>query len=186
MPRSWTTRPESAPTTAPAVSNLSGNTPTRKSRADRSSASVTSSSRMRASSLSVSVIAGIVTSVLTAARAANGPDPRRRSKPAPAQYVYPLSSRRFMFRRELKRPPRIALITETAWKSGIRRGRPRWPIRISDWTAPGRWMIRTSRSFRAGVSAMAPRSATAGDAVQAPNRRSTVVRTSSPESRHRQ
>ena len=32
-----------------------------------------------------------------------------------------------MFSRELNSPPRIAPITETAWKSGIRRGRPGWP-----------------------------------------------------------
>ena len=31
-------------------------------------------------------------------------------------------------------------MTETAWKSGIRRGSPRWPTRISVWTEPGRWI----------------------------------------------
>src|ERR671919_360967 len=36
-----------------------------------------------------------------------------------------------MFRRELKSPPRIALMTDTAWKSGIRRGSPTWPTRIA-------------------------------------------------------
>ena len=36
-------------------------------------------------------------------------------------------------------------MTETAWKSETRRGRPRCPIRISVWTEPGRWMTRTRR-----------------------------------------
>ena len=54
----------------------------RKSRAAASSASLTFVSRIRVSSASVSRIAGTVTSVLTAARAANGPAPRRISKPA--------------------------------------------------------------------------------------------------------
>ena len=35
----------------------------------------------------MSWMAGTVTSVLTAARAENGPAPRRMSKPAPAPYV---------------------------------------------------------------------------------------------------
>src|SRR5947207_924457 len=56
-----------------------------------------------------------------------------------------------MFRRELKRPPRIAVMTDTAWKSGTLRGSPGWPIRISVWTAPGRWITRTSRASRAAA-----------------------------------
>ena len=66
----------------PGVSNRSGKTPIRKSRAAVSSASVTGSSRIRSSSVRNSAIAGTVTSVFTAARAVNGPRPRRRSKPA--------------------------------------------------------------------------------------------------------
>ena len=47
----------------------------------------TGASRIRSSSASVSRTAGTVTSVLTAARALNGPAPRRMSNPAPAPYV---------------------------------------------------------------------------------------------------
>ena len=41
-------------------------------------------------------------------------------------------------------------MTDTAWKSGIRRGSPRWPIRISVWTEPGRWTTWTSRPVDGG------------------------------------
>ena len=50
-------------------------------------AASTGVSRMRSSSASVSRTAGTVTSVFTAARAVNGPAPRRMSNPAPAPYV---------------------------------------------------------------------------------------------------
>ena len=43
-------------------------------------------------------------------------------------------------------------MTETAWKSSIRRGRPRWPMRISVWTEPGRWMTRMTRPTELPVS----------------------------------
>ncbi len=59
----------------------------RKSRAASSSDDSTGCSRIRLSSASVSSVAATVTSVFTAARAANGPAPRRRSNPAPAPYV---------------------------------------------------------------------------------------------------
>src|SRR4029450_10941709 len=61
-----------------------------------------------------------------------------------------------MFRRELKRPPRIAPITDSAWKSSIRRETPTWPMRISVWTAPGRWTTWTNRSRTAPASAIPP------------------------------
>ena len=59
----------------------------RKSRAATSSDCSTRVSRIRSSSASMSTMAGTVTSVLTAARDANGPAPRRMSNPAPAPYV---------------------------------------------------------------------------------------------------
>ena len=83
-----------------------------------------------------------------------------------------------MLSRELNRPPRIALITETAWKSGIRRGRPRWPTRISVWTEPGRWITRTSRPTDVPVSSIAPPSfdaLPAPDPTHDPKRRSAIA-----------
>ena len=47
-------------------------------------------------------------------------------------------------------------MTESAWKSSIRRGTPTWPIRISVWTAPGRWTTRTNRSWTAPASTIRP------------------------------
>ena len=59
-------------------------------------------------------------------------------------------------------------MTETAWKSGIRRGRPGWPIRISVWTEPGRCTTRIRRLVvAAAVDDLA--------AARRPNRRSVHV-----------
>ena len=83
--RSWTNRPASEPATGPGVSNRSGNTPTRKSRAARSSASVTGASRIRSSSTRNSWIDGHRD--LGVHRRAGGeraPRPRRMSNPAEA------------------------------------------------------------------------------------------------------
>ena len=48
-------------------------------------------------------------------------------------------------------------MTDSAWKSGIRRGTPTWPIRISVWTEPGRWRTRTNRSRTALSATIEPR-----------------------------
>ena len=69
-------------------------------------------------------------------------------------------------------------MTESAWKSGCRRGSPTWPIRISVWTAPGRWTTQTRRvrdAARSSIVAAVDRSSPA----QSPNSRSTIASTSS-------
>ena len=65
-------------------------------------------------------------------------------------------------------------MTETAWKSETRRGRPRCPIRISVWTEPGRWMTRTRRPDVDAVSTIGPGRSPSGPDTQLPNRRSAI------------
>ena len=59
-------------------------------------------------------------------------------------------------------------MTDTAWKSGTRRGRPGWPIRISVWTLPGRWTTRTIRPDAAVVVSMGSAGVPAVGADQLP------------------
>ena len=84
-----------------------------------------------------------------------------------------------MLSRELNRPPRIALITATAWKSGCRRGSPRWPMRISLWTEPGPVdHADEARRRRRRCRRWAPGSSSAGPA-QSPNSDSAMRTTAS-------
>ena len=100
-------------------------------------------SRIRRSSATRSRSAGTVASVLTAARAANGPAKRRKSKPALG------AVRVALLLAQLHVQPRVEQAAEDHREHGDRvvvgaaPGQAHRPTRSSDCTEPGRWTRRT-------------------------------------------
>src|SRR3954453_20393331 len=78
---------------------------------------------IRSNSLKVSCTAGAVASVLMEPPAPNNPGPRRYAKTENAPYVYPCSSRRFMFKRLENNPPNALFMTSSghsqAWSAAL-------------------------------------------------------------------
>ncbi len=122
-------------------------------------------------------MAAPVTSVCTAVATTNGPGCRRITNAELTPYVKPCFSRRLRFRRDENAPPRMVFITRRGKKSGVLRGTPMCPTRISDWTDPGLSTITTRTPGSRGLAT--PACAGGGSPSQSPNDLSAASRAAS-------